>query len=278
MHDDQFTATGPSHFTSGFKKTAFSTHDTSDFEYGLNVQGERCGVFGESKGVAGTRESTVEGTGVQGSGDNFGVVGNGGQGIAGVFGIGIRSQFGVVGAAMRGGTGVAGASFRNLENPLNTLQQMADPADGAGIGVYGTSGSGAGIRGSSMEGNGGDFSSITGAGVSAESAEGTGVSAISNSGVAVHAISEENRGGVFQSGTNIAQINLVPLMQTTAEPRLSKDGNIGDLLLIRNTYQGAVGFTSDQCSLWLCVSGITHFGGNAFWQEVKLGGPVQGTL
>ena len=42
-----------------------------------------------------------------------------------------------------------------------------------------------------------------------------------------------NRAGVFQTGQNIAQNNLVTLVQGTQEPQL-QDGDIGYFLLIRN--------------------------------------------
>ena len=61
MHDDQYTATGPSHHSSGKEKAAFSTvppvdanSNVSDFEFGLHVKARRIGVVGaSSKGVAG---------------------------------------------------------------------------------------------------------------------------------------------------------------------------------------------------------------------------------
>jgi hypothetical protein len=130
------------------------------------------------------------------------------------------------------------------------------------------SGTGSGVIGTSTEGSGGDFSSMDGAGVSAES----------DSGVAVHAISRGNRAAVFESGTTIAQINLVPLKQTTGIPELPKNGVPGDLLLIQNTVNFSKQIMSDSCSLWLCVPGPLVLGGNAFWQEVKLGTRVKGTL
>jgi hypothetical protein len=268
MHDDQFTAVGPSHHTSGFKKTAFSTSNPSDFEYGVNVQGGRCGVYGESAHPDSIRESTVEGVGIHGFGENFGVVGNGSRGIAGVYGHANRSRTGVLGAAMRGGTGVIGASVENLGNPLGTFRSIPDPADGSGIGVLGTSGRGTGVQGSSADGSGGDFSSIAGAGVIGKSEEGIGVHAVSNSG----------RGGVFQSGRNVAQINLVPLQQNTAEPELPKQGEIGDLLLIVNSVTVAQTVIQEKCSLWLCVPRPGRLSANAFWQEVQLGDPVEGTI
>jgi hypothetical protein len=54
MHDDQFTAMGPSHHTSGAPKAAFSTvppvdgnSNLSDIEFGVHVSGRRFGVVGK---------------------------------------------------------------------------------------------------------------------------------------------------------------------------------------------------------------------------------------
>ena len=78
MHDDQFTATGPSHFSSGKQKAAFSTVDffddnsnPSDFEFGIHVKARRVGVVGASA-----------------------------KGIAGVYGHGHTCKFGVLGIAI----------------------------------------------------------------------------------------------------------------------------------------------------------------------------------
>lgn len=156
MHDDQFTATGPAFTGAGFARAAFSTGRAgTDSTYGVNVQGSFCGVYGESTSAP-DRNADVEGVGVFGVGQNFGLFGKGSPngGIAGVFGQHNRGGVAIFGAAMRGGTGVVGASVGALGNPLNTLAGMGDPADGSGTGVFGTSGDGAGVRGSSKGGNG----------------------------------------------------------------------------------------------------------------------------
>jgi len=47
MHSDQFTATGPSNTGAGFPRAAFSTTGGPDTgEYGVNVKGGKCGIFG----------------------------------------------------------------------------------------------------------------------------------------------------------------------------------------------------------------------------------------
>ena len=96
-HDDQFTATGPPFTGSGFPRSAFSTR-AAGMIYGVNAQGDRCGVFGESVRVQSGRESDVEGVGVHGFGENFGVVGNGNRGLAGVIGWNNRGRAGIIGA------------------------------------------------------------------------------------------------------------------------------------------------------------------------------------
>ena len=150
-HDDQFTATGPSFTGSGFPRSAFSS-SASNMVYGVNVQGERCGVYGESVQVSSERESSVGGVGVYGFGETFGLAGNGNRGLAGVLGENNRGRVGVIGAVMRGGTGVVGASLRNLGNPLETFATPPGPAGGgSGTGVRGVSGTGYGVLADSQD-------------------------------------------------------------------------------------------------------------------------------
>jgi hypothetical protein len=310
MHDDQFTAKGPSHHTSGFKRTAFSTESPSDFLSGVIVQGARCGVVGEGLQAEFEKEgppgsSNYPGVGVEGRGVNFGTVGRGRrEALAGVFGDATQCPIGVLGAVAdprqeeRTGVGILGASVRDMGNPLQTFNPIPERVDGSGIGVLGMSRTGPGVSGSSVEGNGGDFTSLEGVGISGDSrtgsgvrgssgegsggefssSDGAGVSAASSSGVAAQAISEGNRGGVFQSGLNMAQISLVPLVQAGGVPELPQSGDVGDLLLIRNIVEFSGIVISDRCSLWLCVPSFGALSVKAFWQEVKLGNPVGGSL
>src|SRR6266704_3638855 len=173
-HDDQFTAVGPPLAGSGKPFSGFSTSATG-MVYGLNVQGDRCGVYGESLRGEGNRESFNEGVGVHGSGENFGVVGSGNRGIAGVYGQNQSGRIGAIGAAAPDGTGVVGASLRSVGNPLATWQTIPSTSSGgSGTGVWGISGTGIGVHGNS-ESN-------------------TGVFGHSTSGFAVHGISEDNIG------------------------------------------------------------------------------------
>src|SRR3954468_1744096 len=89
-HDDQFTAVGPPLTGSGKPRSAFSSKATGMI-YGVNVQGDRAGVYGESVRADTGRESDVDGVGTYGVGDNFGVFGKtdpspGRPGLAGVYG------------------------------------------------------------------------------------------------------------------------------------------------------------------------------------------------
>jgi hypothetical protein len=56
-------------------KRGFGTEATS-LEYGVNVQGTRCGVYGESINVV-VRDSDIPGVGVCGTGETVGVYGQG---------------------------------------------------------------------------------------------------------------------------------------------------------------------------------------------------------
>ena len=88
MHEDQFTATGPAFDGAGFPRAAFSTNSVgTDSTYGVNVQGESCGVYGESGIKDSNREATqrTENVGVCGVGLTYGVFGRGFQ-TAGVYG------------------------------------------------------------------------------------------------------------------------------------------------------------------------------------------------
>ena len=161
------------------------------------------------------------------------------NGIAGVYGNGSDCKFGVLGTTRGpiGTVGVVGASVTDT-NDLNNLNVPSEEVElkvrGDGIGVLGMSQRGLGVLGKSDTGPGVSGRSGTGPGVSGRSVEGVGVLATSEAGVSLHAVSEKNRAGVFQAGQNVAQINLVPLVQGTQEPQLPKHGDICDLLLIRN--------------------------------------------
>jgi hypothetical protein len=248
MHDDQFTATGPSHPSSGKQKAAFSTVDfiddnsnPSDFEFGIHVKARRVGVVGASA-----------------------------KGIAGVYGHGRTCKFGVLGIAMGQSAeiGVVGASVVNTNDIMNVnvpSETVELAVGGDKIGVHGFSGTGSGVEGHSVKGAG-----VLGLGI-----EGVGVSARSETNVALDAFSDSNRAGVFQSGPVVAQIKLVPLEQEGSRTELPKGGEVGDLIVIRNAKPWQL---KPECSLWLCVSQDITAGGTAVWKEVQLGPPVNGTL
>jgi hypothetical protein len=211
-HEDQFTATGPALTGSGFPRAGFSTNRAgADFVHGVNVEGSRCGVFGRSvKDTSSSRESDVDGVGIYGTGDFFGVYGKGNLGLCGVIGTHNnifrpdRDGVGVVGATMRGGTGVVGISVESL-TPLIGQKDLSQPADGTGVGVFGGSGDGAGVHGASNNGPGGEFLSSAGNGVSASSDSGTGVAGISGSGPGVQGTGTSGNGveGISDSGIGV---------------------------------------------------------------------------
>jgi hypothetical protein len=268
-HEDQFTAVGPSLTGSGFPRAGFSTK-ASDMVHGVNVRGEKCGVYGESDvPLPSAREPEIDGVGVHGFGTKFGVSERAtANGIAGIIGRHGNNGIGVIGAVKSEdlkGIGVVGVSRSpGLGSPT---APVPDPADGLGIGVFGTSGKGPGVRGSSLSGEGGQFESESGVGatgtsdsgtgvsgrsgsgvgligtsdsgigVRGSSDSGTGVSGRSGSGIGVTGRSTSNRGGLFSSAETLAQIHLVPHRQQPKTPlaELPKNGRVGDLIVIRST-------------------------------------------
>ena len=301
-HDDQFTAVGPSLTGSGFPRAGFSTK-ASDMVHGVNVRGEKCGVYGESDvPLPSIREPEIDGVGVHGFGTKFGVSGRAtANGIAGVIGRHGNNGIGVIGAVKsedQKGIGVVGISRSpGLGSPTAAVP---DPADGLGIGVFGTSGKGAGVRGSSQSGEGGQFESESGVGatgrsdsgigvtgrsdssigVRGSSDSGVGVTGRSQSGIGVIGTSATNRGGQFSSAETIAQIHLVPHQQRPNTPlvELPTNGRVGDLIVIRTTGTDPEGVTFDYCSLWLCTPKEPSQQESDQWTEVLLGGTVTGTL
>ena len=150
------------------------------------------------------------------------------------------------------------------------MAAVPDPADGLGIGVFGTSGKGAGVRGSSERGEGGQF----------ESESGVGATGTSDSGAGVSGTSAKNRGGLFSSAETVAQIRLVPHQQRPKTPvaALPTNGSVGDLIVIRTTGTDPEGVSFDYCSLWLCTPKEPFQEESDQWTEVLLGGTVTGTL
>ena len=245
-----FTATGPPFTTFGVPDTGFSTIvEGGGFQYGANVAGDRAGVVGISHppGVLpGTtnspRESDVQGAGVYGSGNTIGVFGKTVSGgiarVAGVYGQDNGGQTGVLGAVMRGGTAVAGVNVSALGNPLATFDNLPNPGDGSGTGVYGTSGSGTGVHGTS------------------------------DAGFGVHGSSTSGNGGVFES-QEAAQIRLIPSNLASPEGQISGKG--GELVV--TTSSGESGQTF---GLWFCAreGDVT----STVWELVAGTRPFPGTL
>lgn len=77
--------------------------------------------------------------------------------------------------------------LENFGNPLDTFSSdIPDPADGSGVGVFGTSGTGEGVRGTSRDGLGGHFILTEANGILGESQSDSGVKGQSESGTGVH--------------------------------------------------------------------------------------------
>ncbi|MBQ1052264.1 hypothetical protein KBX50_27895 [Micromonospora sp. C51] len=93
-----------------------------------------------------------------------------------------------------------------------------------------------------------------------------------------------NFNGDYPGGVRIngARLNLRVIEQSGPTPKLPRTGQVGDLVLVRNTgsqrINGAVVAEWDRCSLWLCVpSGrVVTATGTAYWQEIQMGEPVAG--
>lgn len=254
--------------------------------------------FGESFGVFGNGTRGIAG-----------VFGQHNRGRVGVLGAAMRGGTGVAGVSMR--------TVGNPLGTFG--ERIPDKANGSGIGVFGSSGSGAGVRGTSTDGSGGEFVSSTKSGVFGVSHSGIGVegrsqevagvygTSVSGSGgefisdtksgvfgesdshfgvegrsqagIGVRGVSREDRGAVFESGKNVAQIRLVPQVQRTRFPKLPKAGKVGDLILIRyRTARISDEAPADTCSLWVCVPKDSSSDDSEQWREVMLGPLVTGTV
>jgi hypothetical protein len=292
----RFEATGPNEGSDPHGVSGFYTN-AEHLAYGVNVFGDRCGVYGESRTNGSGSPEPFTRSGVCGRGDIYGVVGQGAQ--AGVTGFGVKLSNdpplvpGVLGASFNDGPGVAGLSLSiNASDHLGfgtgmvgasnegagvvglsiktvilrdeesgggwVLPDDNTPADGDGTGVIGASGSGTGVHGHSNSGRGGHFESTTDTGV--------------------YGLSTHDRGGQFESMALVAQVRLVPVKQKVLTAQLPKNGKVGDMLMIRNTAKNEDGQTEDRCSLWLCVPtlGQPGFEDSSQWQEVVLGNSVTG--
>jgi hypothetical protein len=95
-----------------------------------------------------------------------------------------------------------------------------------------------------------------------------GVSGVGDE-IGVTGFSKDGRGGIFQTGERSAQIRLVPIQQDTSQPKLPKDGNVGDLILIRNTARIEERLV-DVCSLWLCIPEDFNSQQSKQWQKIHL--------
>jgi hypothetical protein len=86
-------------------------------------------------------------------------------------------------------------------------------------------------------------------------------------------------GGVTLNG---ARLNLKVVKQGS-EPSLPKTATVGDVLFIRHSAEGSEApdttlLSTRSCSLWICVAhDAASAGEGAWWQQIPLDDPVQGT-
>lgn len=285
----RFEATGPNEGFGVFGVSGFytKTDPSSAIDFGVNVVGNKIGVYGECIRDVNHqigRDPGLDGIGVFGIGDKFGIFGNGNPrgGLAGVAGIQTHGKVGVFGVSIPGdenhqGNGIVGLSLNHVD-PIIPFVSIPDPATGSGTGVFGSSGKGSGVRGTSDEGKGGEFGSETGIGVKGFSNSGNGGEFRSETGIGVKGFSKGDRGGVFESDKKFAQVRLVPSDQRDGPrpPELPKKGQVGDLMLIRSIVR-IKEEDIDTCSLWLCIP-KDHDNESDQWQEIDLGRRVTGTL
>jgi hypothetical protein len=311
---EEFTATGPPQTGSGFPRAAFSVREppgaTGDFVHGVNVVGVKCGVLGlTSLPSDALREARVEGTGVEGRGAVYGVVGRlydhnpnpEHKGRAGVLGFHNNASLnasdhatGVIGAVMKGGVGVVGICVESFDRL--GIDDIPDPAAGEGTGVLGTTGTGTGVRGSAKAGTGvegtGSDAGVRGNGTSA----GTGVHGVAGEGIGIVGESTgRGRGGRFISNA-AAQIQLIPWrdpLRTLEEVQLPSvhgysqeelkilalhlpaKAQGGDLACTRMVRRPPIGPVVEICQLWFCEQS-PQAGASAVWRQVLLGDRIFG--
>ena len=149
-------------------------------------------------------------------------------------------------------------------------------------GVFGRSDHDAGVQGVGTdvgvrgEGKTGVFGRGENTGVQGNCENGIGVDGHSTKGAGLHGSSNQGRGGVFESRGLFAQARLIPCVQSTEEPQLSKNGQVGDLFLIRHNGTRGGKERFDRCTLWLCVPENPSRDESSQWQEVMLGGITTG--
>lgn len=253
-HDAQdYTANGPTDvaFRTGGNDTGI-TKGVVVRGLEIGVDGTGLGIEGNSYWPNGVRGTAPSGTGVEG------------HGRIGVKGFG--DENGVAGDAGRDGIGVLGKSFLPGGTPSGKgvvgHGQIGVEGIGDDIGVFG------------------DSSKLDGTGVEGYSPTGVGVYGHSEEGTAVLGRSKFGRGGLFES-ERVAQVRLVPDRQATLTPQLPKEGQVGDLKMIRNTVEviDVEGTRiEDRCSLWLCIPkpGEPDSDISDQWKEVRLGITVTG--
>ncbi len=273
-NDTEFTAYGA--YTWGFHTDPNADEDGGPIRFGANVQGDNCGVYGESlssRRSLGDR-TAKDGTGVHGVGELFGVYGisgdispNNNNGFDDRPGFGSHPT-GVVGVSLHG-PGVVGTSEIIASDSADSTRifEVTDATNG----VVGISKSKTGVVGLHY---GGITTQLPQDAL--DGLTGSGVYGLSNNGAGIRGFSESDRGGVFVTGHE-AQLQLTPLRvprnpaqgppppRTEFIPLLPKDGKAGDLFAAEDLSN-----VGELCQLWFCVRSAN--GGNpAQWRQVTLG-------
>ena len=206
LREKRVVATGPNQGFTVRGVTGFYT-EAATLDYGVNVQGNKCGVYGECVHTTPTdRKSetlppdpTDNGIGVCGVGDDYGVFGKGflyagvhgenGSNGTGVFGLGLNDT----------AIGVAG---------ISKVKKQGSKSTGGGIGIVGAteSGQGFGVVGLGMESLDDTPRSVPMPIIDIKGnllfgdklGSGIGVVGASRYGTGVHGASQKARGGVIR--------------------------------------------------------------------------------
>ena len=235
----RFVALGPNDGFSVEGETGFYTKATL-LDYGVNAQGNICGVYGESLQNSGDRKATESGIGVSGVGDNVGISG---AGRVAVFGFGTGDQ------------------DPNAPMPLGPSPRTG--VMGINIGTFGS-----GIHGVHRSSG-----SIEGSAAPPESAD---YPPIDSPGAGVHGAGLGGYGGVFESRPDPAAAGSpllapVSLKAAALNSLLPTVGRVGDIFVSLRT--NSDGF--DVATIWFCTQPSDQ-NNPATWAPFQLGTELAG--
>ncbi|HEX5610508.1 MAG TPA: hypothetical protein VFX45_10515 [Solirubrobacterales bacterium] len=233
QEDSQFVATGPIETASDPDFAAFSTGWTNpEFDYGANVQGGICGVYGTALhgGERRAPQNVPKGMGVCAIGIQTGLYAETTEG-----GVGVRAES----VGRHSGEGVRGTG--NVKGVVGVTEPSRGAEGDFRAGVFGTVNAELEPLPPAIVREMGDAGV---AGVS--SPRGPGVVGISQSGAAIDGRSHRGPAGLFQSA-HAAQIRLH--LDLTEPP---EQGTAGELLA---TATSAPISPDPEASLWFCTKG-----------------------